>query len=1079
MLKKTFSTGIFIMLILSVLFVSCEQNMNEIPKGSEKSDLVTVFFSKLEAKSVDVTAGTVQTPDISGYYYQYKAIRNSGGPSGEPAGQAENWTDFSTSGLNETIQVSRGNWTISLRCFATEELRTQAGNKVTEQTKALFEGSITQDIGTDLTQRTQRVDIGMRFTNPEGMGNYEMTVTLPSVYASQNSQVKVTFTDAKGNATSLNHTYTTEDMSHTFVFENLNNGIAEVKLEYLDSAGVSIGDSVSAKLLIMSGMTTTGSAFITETNTFRLQLGGAFVSETAEDVYGPFYLKSIFDVYPDNISDTDIVVGYKNAEGTALTYPCEIPVDTPKDSEGRFTATILGLTPVTVQNIDELNTTAAEEAWFAPGAATGWDGNDNNYTLKKARMTAAPEITPEAMFFGCTVLTDVVIPEGVKTLNYSMFEDCWALKDITIPSSVTSMLSGCLGYTGLESFVIPENLTELEDILYGCSSLTSVTLPANLNVLPGSMFSDCTSLETINIPDGVTTIESAAFQNCTALSSITVPNSVTSIEQEAFDGCTNLRNVTLPSNITEINSSTFNGCSLLESILLPESITQLNWQAFKGCSSLTSITIPAGVTKLGDNAFENCSSLVSINIPDTVNEIGWDCFDNTAIEYICIPSSITRMADNPFDGCNNLTAVYVNKPEGSFSFEVPTGCQIYWNSTGPVIETYEGTKREYYETHDEISETSRITCNDGVIEFSKTKGVITGYTVAGKAMSSVTIYPTMVYDNNFRINKANLTDVYADMYENTTFYKVYVDSIENLSDAYFVEDNTGWGGDVLNTTATFHYKEMTEAKKNFGFIFYDAGAEDGVAYTFYNEAGNIIPYDNPSGTTGNKGMVGKLADAVRVEINGTPTKDRFYAYYPEAFPAEGENGYYFGFLKNTDIATGTANVAIGKGKDNTSFIMNYITDNNLWDETDSLEASVADASDVTSISKDSHATYNLYKNIKNRWTPETITYIWDWLKTFRTSNGANWYVPSSGELYQLVSNTRYTPGNNSGSAHFGIGIPVPFQSGEYNYISSTTSVDPDTSEDTGYVLSYSYRYEDPEWTIDRNSESRVIPIRSF
>ena len=99
------------------------------------------------------------------------------------------------------------------------------------------------------------------------------------------------------------------------------------------------------------------------------------------------------------------------------------------------------------------------------------------------------------------LITEMEIPETVKSIGDYQFREFENLTSITIPSSVTS-----IGYSAFR----------------GCSSLTTVT------------FGENSQLESIG---------SYAFENCSSLVSITIPSSVASIGWYAFSGCSSLSEV--------------------------------------------------------------------------------------------------------------------------------------------------------------------------------------------------------------------------------------------------------------------------------------------------------------------------------------------------------------------------------------------------------------------------------------------------------------------------------------------------------------------------------------------------------
>ena len=266
-------------------------------------------------------------------------------------------------------------------------------------------------------------------------------------------------------------------------------------------------------------------------------------------------------------------------------------------------------------------------------------------------------------FYGCDSLTSVVLSKKMTSIGTGLFSDCSNLTRITIPGSVTSIgenaFSGC---SSLTSVTIPDSVTSIGRYVFsGCSSLKDVTLPSKITSISGYMFLDCSSLNNLKIPNSVTKIGGSAFYGCSSLTDITIPNCVKQIGSQAFAG-TSLTSIELPNGIEKISEDLFSGCRQLTSVKIPNSVTKIDYSAFMDCTSLDNVSIPSSVKEIWGYAFRGCTSLSNITISNGVLSIGWDVFYGcSSLSSITIPSSVNNIGDAAFACCKNLKSISVDK----------------------------------------------------------------------------------------------------------------------------------------------------------------------------------------------------------------------------------------------------------------------------------------------------------------------------------------------------------------------------------------------------------------------------------
>ena len=153
-----------------------------------------------------------------------------------------------------------------------------------------------------------------------------------------------------------------------------------------------------------------------------------------------------------------------------------------------------------------------------------------NTSFTEFNINVGCKFIDDTVFFNCSSLESIEIPNGVISIGDRAFDACTSLTSIKIPSSVTTIRDSAFS---------------------DCSSLTNIEIPSSVTSIGRETFLGCSSLESINIPSSVTSIGVRAFEGCSSLESITLPSSVTSIDAWAFDDCASLKYIQITGNLTE------------------------------------------------------------------------------------------------------------------------------------------------------------------------------------------------------------------------------------------------------------------------------------------------------------------------------------------------------------------------------------------------------------------------------------------------------------------------------------------------------------------------------------------------
>ena len=224
-----------------------------------------------------------------------------------------------------------------------------------------------------------------------------------------------------------------------------------------------------------------------------------------------------------------------------------------------------------------------------------------------------------------TTLKEVILPEGLISIEEAAFAHCTALEKLNVPSTVNTLGRWILENTKVTSFTIPQGVT----------------------AIPASCFYG-SAITTINIPSSVKTIDNFAFQDA-KLTEVVIPSSVTSIGEWAF-GCNNdnptLQSVIIEADITEIPNCCFYLQTKLTSLSLPEGITAIGDDAFCGCK-ISSLTLPSSLKTIGARAFSN-NGITQLTIPNKVESIGNAAFAHNSIDNIDFPATLVSLHATAF-----------------------------------------------------------------------------------------------------------------------------------------------------------------------------------------------------------------------------------------------------------------------------------------------------------------------------------------------------------------------------------------------------------------------------------------------
>ncbi|MDO4511599.1 MAG: leucine-rich repeat domain-containing protein [Bacteroidales bacterium] len=314
----------------------------------------------------------------------------------------------------------------------------------------------------------------------------------------------------------------------------------------------------------------------------------------------------------------------------------------------------------------------------------------------------------DGAFADSKALTEIVWPEGVKTLGKEAFRGCTSLKVFTITDSIASLgaglFKGCSNLTTVicKPRVAPEvtddcfqgtaaslrvrvdhevldtylahpgwakhkallvsDLPAADEVFYTTTDGSTVRLSEfafdDAKVV-SNVYVDGRGIITLDRP--LTKVYNGIFYRNEKLRSISFPEGLLSIGNDAFTSCDNLKNVVLPSTLTSIGSYAFAFCSSLADVELPASLTSIGESAFTDCNAFTSVIVPEGVTEIATHAFSASKSLTSVILPTGVKKIGNHAFYNCSAlsTVVCLADAVPTVFDVSFGGVQDSCRIFV------------------------------------------------------------------------------------------------------------------------------------------------------------------------------------------------------------------------------------------------------------------------------------------------------------------------------------------------------------------------------------------------------------------------------------
>ena len=185
----------------------------------------------------------------------------------------------------------------------------------------------------------------------------------------------------------------------------------------------------------------------------------------------------------------------------------------------------------------------------------------------------------DSAFALCKALTSISIPASVKSI-INAFDGCPSLKSIYI-TDIAAWCNIDFGHMWddgpfkedsemylnnqlLTELIIPEGVKGIKDFAFcNLKSITKVIIPNSVTSIGEYAFHECDKLTSIEIPNSVTSLGEYIFRDCDALTSVVIGDGVKTIPYQAFYDCDSLATVVLGKDIEDIAGTVFIGCSAI------------------------------------------------------------------------------------------------------------------------------------------------------------------------------------------------------------------------------------------------------------------------------------------------------------------------------------------------------------------------------------------------------------------------------------------------------------------------------------------------------------------------------------
>lgn len=293
----------------------------------------------------------------------------------------------------------------------------------------------------------------------------------------------------------------------------------------------------------------------------------------------------------------------------------------------------------------------------------------------------------------CTKLRKINFPETLKVIGHGAFKGCFFLETVILPKTMKEISDYAFYEAGIKQLILPENVNFVGTEVFAGTDIETTDIPENFT-LNSAMFEKCQKLHSINLLGSHITIPERCFCNCINLTEIDITKTAL-IKDEAFRGCQNLSVSTIPADtlvavsafeesgatdviiedISKVCNRVFADCKSLKKLTInvADGPTSVSSALVKGCKNLQTVVFTGrtkNLTVIEAAAFKETKNLNTISLPDTIKTINKEAFYDSGIENIHLPENLRQIGTMAFarSGLKDIVIPNKIKKLGDYAF---------------------------------------------------------------------------------------------------------------------------------------------------------------------------------------------------------------------------------------------------------------------------------------------------------------------------------------------------------------------------------------------------------------------------